>query len=47
MIQLKNLAHRLASKVASNVIAFAYKPNQEKIFQLLWNIYEVIGFVIQ
>ena len=41
MTQLKNLAHRLAIKVACKVIAFAYNPNQTEIFQLLWNIYDL------
>ena len=41
MTQLKNLAHRLVIKIVSNVIAFAYNPNQTEIFQLLWNIYDL------
>ena len=47
MTQLKNLAHRLVIKIVSNVIAFAYNPNQTGIFQLLWNMYKIIYFVIQ
>ena len=42
-----NLAHRLASKVASNMIALAYNPDQTKIIKLLWNMYKIIYFVIQ
>lgn len=42
MTSLKYLAHRLASKVVSNVIAFAYNPNQAEIIQLLWDIYEIV-----
>lgn len=47
MATLKNLAHRLLSKVASSVIAFAYNPDQAEIFQLLWNFYEVCSLMIQ
>lgn len=42
MATLKNLAYRLLTKLASNVIAFVYNPNQAEIFQLLWNIYEIV-----
>jgi hypothetical protein len=42
MKQLKNLVHRLVIKIVSNVIAFAYNPNQAEIFQLLWDIYEIV-----
>ena len=42
MIQFKNLAHRLEIKIVSNVIAFAYNPNQAEIFQFLWDIYEIV-----
>ena len=47
MATLKNLAHRLISKVVSSVIAFAYNPNQADIFQLLWDIYDIYSFLIQ
>ena len=46
MTQLKNLAHRLVIKIVSNVIAFAYNPNQTGIFQLLWNIYDLFSTVV-
>ena len=38
MTSLKNLAHRLVSKMVSNVIAFAYNPNHAEILQLLLDI---------
>lgn len=47
MNTLKDLAHRLAIKVVTNVIALAYNPNQAEIFQLLWDMYEIFSFVIQ
>ena len=47
MKKIMNLAHRLASMVASNMIALAYNPYQTEIFQLLWNMYKIIYFVIQ
>ena len=47
MKKIMNLAHRLASMVASNMIALAYNPYQAEIFQLLWNMYKIIYFVIQ
>lgn len=47
MKKLMNLVHRFASKVLSNVIAFAYNPKQEEIVQLLRNMYEINIFVIQ
>lgn len=47
MKKIKDLAHRLASKVTSIVIEFAYNPNQAEIIQLLLDMYEVISFVIQ
>ena len=46
MTQLQYLTHRLAAKVVSYVIAFAYNPNQAEIIQLLLDMYEVISFVI-
>ena len=42
MKMIKDLAYRLASKIALKVIDFAYNPNQAEIFQLLWDIYETI-----
>ena len=47
MTQFKNLAHRLVIKIVSNVIAFAYNPNQTEIFQLLWNIYDLFSTVFR
>ena len=47
MKKIMNLAHRLASMVASNMIALAYNPYQAETFQLLWNMYKIIYFVIQ
>ena len=46
MKKIKYLAIRLASKVTSIVIEFAYNPNQAEIIQLLLDMYEVISFVI-
>lgn len=42
MAILKNLAHRLLSKVVSNVIAFAHNPHQAEIFELLCDIFDLI-----
>ena len=42
MRQLNYFAHRLAAKVVSYVIAFAYNPNQAEIFQLLLDICDII-----
>lgn len=42
MKKLMNLAHRFASKVVSNVIAFAYNPDHAEIIQLMWDIYEIV-----
>ena len=42
MKQLQYLAHRLAAKVVAYVISFAYNPNQAKIFQLLWDICDIV-----
>lgn len=47
MATLKNLAHRLVSKVVSNVISFAFNPHQAEITQLLWGIYDICDFMIQ
>ena len=47
MKRIMDLAHRLLSKLASKVIAFAYNHNQAEIFQLLWDIYEICSFMIQ
>ena len=51
MRQIKDLAIRLALKVVSNVIsnvnAFLYNPNKDRIIQLLWDVYDVISFMIQ
>lgn len=46
MKKIKYLAIRLALKVVSNVITFVYNPNKERIFQLLWNIYDILSFII-
>lgn len=37
-----NLANRFTSKVVSKVIAFAYNSDQAEIFQLLWDVFEII-----
>lgn len=47
MATLKNLAHRLMSKVVSILISFAFNPHQAEIFQLLWDIYDICSFMIQ
>ena len=47
MKKIMNLAHRLASMVASNMIALAYNPYQAEIFQLLWNIYDLFSTVFR
>ena len=47
MAALKNLAHRLMSRVVSKVITFAFNPHQAEIFQLLWDIYDICSFMIQ
>jgi hypothetical protein len=42
MKKIKDLAIHLATKAASNLIAFAYNPNQAEITQLLWDNYEIV-----
>ena len=42
MKQIKHIAIRLAIKIASNVIAIAYNPNQVEIFHLLLDLCEIV-----